>query len=203
VALAVTAAGALALGWGLTAGHLLPEDARRLYGYLHFLGLALVYRFDLAHDMDRGFADLVAPGLLPVRAFLVVRLVAGIGALVQFLAAAAILTAVAPGLYLRFAAWHATLWLLVAFLAAPWVLLSELWLRTRLPLLPVAMLAVAALLAAAGSGAVPALSRLAGTAAVWPGSFASLEGLAWRAIPLGAGGLTAVGLVAARHWSPR
>lgn len=203
LALALTAAGTLALGWGLAAGHLRPGDARRLCGYLHFVGLGLVYRFDLAHDMDRGFADLVAPGLLPVRTFLLARLMAGVGALGQFLAAAAVLTAMAPGLHLRFAAWHGVLWFLLALLASPWVLLSELWLRTRLPLLPVAMLATAAVLAAAGTGAVPALSRMAGTATVWPGSFASLEGLAWRAALLGTGGVAAVGCIAARHWSPR
>lgn len=203
VALVLVAAGSVAAGWGVSAGHLALSDATDLYGYLYLVSLVLVFRFDLAHDMDRGFADVMAPGLVGVRSFVAARMAAGVAGLAQFALPAAVLTALAPGLDLRFAAWTGGLWVLLALSAAPAVLLAELWLRTRLPVLAVAVLGIILILSAAGMGAFDGVSGVLGTRWLAYGSFPSLAPLAWRAGVVGMGGLVVLAPVVRRHWSPR
>ena len=203
VALVLVAVGSLAAGWGVQAGHLFVPDAVDLDGYLYLVALVLVFRFDLAHDMDLGFADVMAPGLVGVDAFLGARLAAGVASVAQFALPAAFLTTLAPGLDVRFALWTGSLWVLLALSAAPAVLLAELWLRTRLPVLAVAGLALLLLLAAAGMGAVEGILRVLGTRWIAYGSFPSLAPLARRAGLVGMGGLVILAPLVRRHWSPR
>lgn len=202
-ALVLVTAVSLALGWGVEAGHLRLTDAVELYGYLYVVALALVFRFDLAHDMDRGFADLLAPNLLSPGAFVGSRILAGLLGVLQFALPAVLLTALAPGLDLRFAAWCGALWTTTALLAAPAVLLAELWLRTRLPVLAVALLALILLLVGAGVGSPEAMGRLAGIRWVAYGSFGSLAPLAGRALLVGVAGLGSLVPLATRHWAAR
>lgn len=202
VALVLLGACSVAVGLARVAGHLLLDDAVRLWGYAQLVSLALVYRFDLAHDMDHGFADAVAPNLVAVPPFIVGRLAAGFGALACFSAAAALVTWMAPGLDLRFALWNSVLWFLVATAAAPPVLLAEIWLRTRVPVLAVVLLAGIAALSAAGVGALPQVGRLTGSHRISYGSFVSLVGFAWRGCALGLAGLATLTPLLARHWAP-
>lgn len=201
VALVLAGATSPALGWGVDAGHLRLAEAAELYGYLYVVALALVFRFDVAHDADRGFADLMAPNLVSPGRFIGSRLLAGLLGVLQFALPAALLTGMAPGLDMRFAAWCGALGVIVALLAAPAILLAELWLRTRLPVLAVALGGLVLLMAAAGLGGPESMGDLTGIRWVAFGSFASLEPLAWRALAVGALGLGALAPVAARHWA--
>lgn len=177
------------------------SDARELYGYVYLVVLALVFRFDIAHDMDLGFADFMAPNFLDVGAYVRVRLLVALAALVQFGLLAVALTALAPAFTLRYAAWTTTYWLLLALLFAPFVALAELWLRTRLPVLAVALMAVILMFAAAGLGIYESVPALLGMHQIVVGSFASLAGIAWRAALVGFGGLAVVQPVIWRHWA--
>lgn len=201
-ALVLVAAGSALLGWGIEAGHLLLGDVVRLYGYLYLTSLTLVYRFDLAHDMDRGFCDLLAPNLVSAGVLTAARLGAGVAGVLQFAVPAALLTAVAPSLDLRFAVWCGTLWGLGALLAAPLVLATEFWLRTRLPLSALALLTLILLLAGSSAGAVEGTATALGLRWLGFGSFASLGPLATRALLAGGLGLVAAGVAAARHRTP-
>lgn len=202
VALVLVAGCSLALGMAKEAGHLRLPDTVRLYGYVQLVTLALVYRFDLAHDMDHGFADVLAPNLVEAGPFVLGRITGGLAALAQFSTAGALVVALVPGLDLRFAVWTGLLWLLAALAAAPLVLLCELWLHTRLPVLAVTVLTGIAALAVAGMGEFPWLGRLLGTQRVSYGSFASLGSLALRGTIVAAAGLTALYPLVARHWAP-
>lgn len=201
-ALVLVSAGAVALGWGVQSGRLIPSESGSLYGTLLILALALVFRFDLAHDMDHGVADLLAPNLLSTRTFVAARILAGLAALFQFALPAAALTALVPGLGPRFAFWHVGLWTLVAILTAPAVLAAEFWLRTRLPGLAVALLGLVVVFVSVAAGGYPAVSSTLGIQGLVPGSFRSLAGLAWRAALVGVAGLALVGPLALRHWGP-
>jgi hypothetical protein len=178
------------------------SDARELYGYVYLIVLALVFRFDIAHDIDLGFADFLAPNFVDVGTFVRARFLAGLAALVQFGLAASVLTALAPAFTARYAAWTTAYWLLLALLFAPFVALAELWLRTRLPVLAVALLAVILLFVAAGAGAQDVVPLLLGTNQLVTGSFASLGGIAWRATLVGVGGLALVQPAISHRWAP-
>jgi len=201
--LAAVAVAAPLLGWWVAAGHLLPHDAGRLWGYVQVSALSLVYRFDLAHDMDRGVADLLAPNLVPVPALLTARVASAVVAVVVFLLLSGFALAAAPGLDLRFAAWSTGACALVALACAPAVLLAELCLRTRLPVLAVALLALVGLLSAAGLGLPPESAVFQGLQALGSGSFTALGTLAVRILPWSAAGILALLPLAARHWRPR
>lgn len=201
--LAAVAVAAPLLGWWVADGHLLTPDAGRLWGYVQVAVLSLVYRFDLAHDMDRGVADLLAPNLVPVPGLLAARVASAIAALLAFLLVSGLALAAAPGLDLRFAAWSTGACALVALGCAPAVLLAELCLRTRLPVLAVALLALAGLLSAAGLGLPPESPVFRGLQVLGSGSFAALGALAARLLPWSAALTLALLPVAARHWRPR
>jgi hypothetical protein len=161
-----------------------------------------VFRFDIAHDIDLGFADFMAPNFVDVGGYVRTRLLVGLVALAQFGLVAVVLTALAPAFTTRFALWTTAYWLLLALFFAPFVALAELWLRTRLPLLAVALLAVILMFAAAGAGAYDAVPALLGTGQLVLGSFTSFQGLAWRAALVGFAGLAAIQPAIWRHWSP-
>lgn len=202
IAVTIIGLGAFMLG-GFARFHLLRfADARELYGYVYLTVLTLVFRFDIGPDIDLGFADFLAPNFVDLGTFVRARLAVGLAALVQFGLAAVALTALAPAFTTRFAAWTTAYWLLLALLFAPFVALAELWLRTRLPALPVALLAIILLAILSEAGGYITVSDLLGTGGLAVGSFVSLEGMAWRAALVGFGGLVAVQPAIWRHWAP-
>lgn len=201
-ALVLICAGGVVLGRGIASGRLIPSEAGSLYGVLLVVSMALVFRFDLAHDMDHGAADLLAPNLVPVRTFVAARILAGLAALLQFAVPAATLTALVPGLGARFVFWNVAFWTLTAILVSPAVLVVELWLRTRLPGLAVALLGLIAVFVAVAAGGYLSLFSALGMHGLVSGSFRSLADLAWRATVVGVGGLALVNPLALRHWMP-
>lgn len=202
VALVIIGLSALLLGV-LTRGRMMyPGDARQLYHCVYLLMLALVFRFDLAHDIDLGFADFMAPNFVDVGSYVRARLFIGVAAVLQFGVVALVLTALAPAFSLGFAAWAMAAWLLAALLFAPFVALAEIWLRTRLPVLAVALLTTVLLFLALSVSAFDTLEKALGTDQLVAGSFASLGGLTWRAALVGVPGLALVQPIVRRHWSP-
>jgi len=178
------------------------SDAKDIYHSVYVVTLALVFRFEVAHDMDLGFADFMSPNFVRVSTYLQARMAAGLAALVQFALVAFVLTALAPGFSLRFAAWSTAFWLLLGLFFAPFVALSELWLRTRLPVIVVALFAMILMFLGLTGGFYDGLVRALGASQAVTGSFASLGALAWRAALVGFGGLALVQPVTRRHWGP-
>jgi hypothetical protein len=203
VAALLIATASIGLGVCVYRHWLILSDAASLYRDAYLFAAALVFRFDVSHDIDTGHADLMAPNLIDVDIYVASRLAAGIAALVQFVLLAALLTALAPSLDLRFASWMGARWLLTGVLFAPAVALVERWFRTRLPVFAVALLLVVAVLVSASTGALEALPRLMGTRRLVYGSFGSLSALAWRAALIGVVGLVPVHLLLRRHWLAR
>lgn len=201
IAILLIALASLALGFAVRPGWLSFRGAASLYRYVYLVALALVYRFDISHDVDRGFADFMAPNLVPAGRYVALRFLVGLAALVQFAILAAVLTALAPRFDLRFALWMAAFWLLLATTFAPAIVLAELWLGTRLPVLAVTVLTVVAIIVGATTGNLAVFQILGLEGAVF-GAFGSLDGLVLRAAVIGVGGLVLTHPLLRRHWAP-
>jgi hypothetical protein len=203
LAVLLVALASLTLGLAIRPGWLDLRGAASLYRYVYLVCLALVFRFDLAHDAEHGFADFIAPNLVGTGAYVAARLAAGLAGLLQFALVAAPLTALAPVLDIRFALWNGAFWILLATLFSPAVAAAESALKTRLPVLAVALLTIIAILVAAGLGVGEALLSALGTRGATYGAFASLDDLAWRAAVVGLGGLALIHPLLLRHWRAR
>ncbi|MEJ2184636.1 MAG: hypothetical protein P8Z36_01725 [Gemmatimonadota bacterium] len=202
IAVALIGLAALLLGTFARLRLLAFRDALELYDYVYLVVIALVFRFDIAHDIDLGFADFLAPNFVDLGTYIRARLVVGLLALVQFGLVAVVLTGLAPAFTTHYAAWATAHWLLLALLFAPFVALAELWLRTRLPVLAVGLMLAILVSAVMGAGHLDVVPALLGTGQLVQGSFTSLAGLAWRAALVGLAGLMASQFAISRHWAP-
>lgn len=202
IAILIMALASLGLGLAIRPDWLSFRGAASLYHYVYLVALALVYRFDLSHDIDRGFADFMAPNLVPPGRYIALRLLAGLAALIQFAILTAVLTALAPRFDFRFALWMGAFWILLATLFAPAIALAELWLGTLLPVLAVTALVMVTLIVGATTGSL-AMFEILGLEQTVFGAYRSLDGLALRAAVLGVGGLTLAYPLLRRHWTAR
>lgn len=127
----------------------------RYFGYAYLLVMFVTLRFRLATDRDLAFDEYVVTNLTTPSAYVVGKIIAVLTYLVSFgLYAFVVAVAVSAG-DLRYGAWYAVLFTLVAWVFSPLVLLVEVVLRSRTPALVVGLLYVATGTLLVGVGAGP------------------------------------------------
>lgn len=171
-----------ACGWGLATGRLDAPGVRELVPVGYLLSLSFILRLGTAPDVELGFAEVLVPGLMSPAEWLAARLAVALLTIVATALVAGLGMTLAFAGDARLAAWQCGLCTLLALAALPWVVLLELGLRTRTPLLGVLVLGSLGLGAVAGTSAGPEILAGLGLVGITYPHAATLAPLALRVI---------------------
>ncbi len=199
---AVSAIAALC-GWGCATGRMTVDGARELLPWGYVLGLGCVYRSGLGEDRARSFHEFLVPAFVDAGTYVTARVATAFASLVCFSAAAFVVTLAAfPG-RVEIAAWEVLVPGAIGLGVLPALLLAEVGLRTRFPLVAVGVLGLVMVAAAAASPAGANLFAATGLLDLRYPDLGTLWPLAARLALVEPAALLAVGAAVAVDVRPR
>lgn len=173
-------------------------DAAELADVAFLIALSAVMRLDLGTDRDQGYTEFLTPCFVPPGLLYLSRLLAVILAVAGFAALAMPLVMAAAG-SIGLGAWHVALWTAVAVALLPAVVLVELAVPTRAPLIAALLFVFTGLTALAMSPLSTHVLAELGLVGLKAGQFADLRPVALRAT--GLAGIGSALLYPLVHWT--